>query len=213
MVLPRLSSPPFLLIVTFIVAVALLVHVGADAAVYNGCPGTLAGENFGSSTFSLTAGCALTIDGGTATDLTFTTAHTDLVLIVKGSLTCAASTSPGSCIRFSGTLTGGSIDIRGVSRAIGPGAVTTGDYNVVRFFGAVTGTDISIIGITVTLNGVTSTGVLNVNPVHAATNVAGKNTTGSIFNMSNMRVTGSATSSGGGVQLRAVNVIGTVIGY
>ncbi len=119
-----LMAAPLVLFVY--ITAALLIAERAEAAAYTGCPGTLTNVAFGSSTFSLDAGCALTIDGGTATDLTFTTAHTNLVLVVKGGFTCAATTSPTNpCIEFFATLTGGSVDISGVSSTIGPGAVGT----------------------------------------------------------------------------------------
>ncbi len=160
---------------------------------------------FGSSTFSLDAGCALTIDGGTATDLTFTTAHTNLVLVVKN-LDCGTG---GSCITFA-TLTGGSVNVNGLTRTIGPGAVTAGIYYVVLFNAAVSGTDISIVGVTLTLSSVTCGGNLGLYAVHAVSTVAGKNAAGSTFNVSSMRVTGSATSSGGSITMFVAYIVGSL---
>ncbi len=84
--------------------------------------------------------------------------------------------------------------------------MTTGEYNVIRFSGVVSGTDISIVGVQMTLNSVTCTSHLYIWPVHAAGNVAGKNAAGSTFNVSSMRITGSASSTGGQVILRTVKV-------
>jgi hypothetical protein len=197
-----LTAAPLVLFVYL--TTALLIAERAAATDYTGCPGTLTGVVLGSSTFSLDAGCALTIDGGSATDLNFTTAHTDLVLIVKN-LDCGTGINTrGSCVNFAATLTGGSISIDGITRTIGPGAVGTGMYNVVRFSGAVSGTDISIVGVQLTLSSVTCTGSLVLYAVYAAGNVTGKNAAGSIVNVSNMRVTGSATSSGGGIAVVSV---------
>ncbi len=60
------------LLLLLLVALASLSYIStpAEAIAYTGCPGTLTNVAFTSSTFSLNAGCALTIDGGTATDLT-----------------------------------------------------------------------------------------------------------------------------------------------
>jgi hypothetical protein len=202
---PLLQHALICLIAIF-VGIALVVG-RVHAIDYTVCPGTLTNVVFGSSTFSLSAGCALTIDGGTADNLDFTTAHTDLVLVVKN-LDCGSTASPGSCITFSSTLTGGSIDISGASWSIGPGAVTTGNYIAVRFVGAVSGTDISIVGVQLTLNSVTCTGGLGVFAVYATGNFAGKNTAGSTFNVSSTRITGSAFSSGGQLELCAATLTG-----
>jgi hypothetical protein len=191
----RIVYSLLLLLVVFVVFLALpLLFAPADAAAYTDCTGgvlNLRSVAFASSTFSLPDGCALTIDGGTATDLTFTTAHTDLVLVVKN-LDCGTGiNTPGNCIKFSQSLTGGSINVDGLTRTLS-GAVSTGEYNAMRFDGDLSGVAVTLRNVKMTLPSVTCSGWIHVYAILALADVVGGD-----FNVSGGGVFGSATVATG----------------
>ncbi len=125
-------------------------------------------------------------------------------------MTAARRQDRGNFILFA-ALTGGSIDINGVSRTIS-GTIVAGTFCQVHFASAVTGTDISIVGLQLTFaNASYASGSLYMFPIRADLNVAGTNTTGSTFNISNTRISGSIT--GGAISFVAVYFTGTLTQY